>query len=72
MLGEGQGRGSMLNEMIKGRLTEVMFEQRQKQSKRPNHTATWGKRITDSKCKDPGQIHFHGVWRRSRRLVSLE
>lgn len=38
----------MLNEMIKGRLTEVVFEQRQEQSKRPNHTATWGKRITDS------------------------
>lgn len=52
------GRGSMLNEMIKGRLTEVMFEQRQEQSKRPNYTATWGKRITDSKCKDPDSETF--------------
>lgn len=40
--------------MVKGRLTEMMFEQRQEQSKRPNHTATWGKRITDRQRKDPG------------------
>lgn len=51
----------MLNEVIKGRLTEMMFEQRLGGSKRPNNTATRGKRIPDkrnSKCKDPESETF--------------
>lgn len=46
----------MLNGMIRGKLTDVTFEQRPEESKRPSSAATWGKRIPDrgkSKCKGP-------------------
>lgn len=45
----------MLNELVKRKLTEEMFEQRLEESKRPNPKAPWRKRILDrrnSKCKD--------------------
>ena len=44
----------MLNGTIRGRLTEVKFEQRPEESKGPSHAAPWGRRVPDrgsSKCK---------------------
>lgn len=45
----GWGRSSMSNGVIRGRLTEVMFEQRPEERKRPRHTGPWRKRIPDRK-----------------------